>query len=327
MTKIDLKDRKILYELDLNCRQSNTQIGKKVGLKKDVVAYRIKRMQDEGILTNFWTAINTFKLGYHVFRIYINFQYINNEIKNKIIDHFVNYKNTWVAGSVSGIIDFAAVIWANDIYEFYSFWNKTLDLYEEYFARYAFSIYIESFDYKKDYLFPEKIDPSNRELYRTSCAGKPAKIDEMDYQLLNEIVMNARTPLIDLAKKLNCSSQTIQYRLKNLIKLHVIDGFRIHIDYSKLELQLYKIDIYLKDHKQRNAIIEYLKTKPYFIILNVAIGWSDIEPELVFNNVNELTEEMESINSKFPNVIKNYNYWLTAKIHKFRWLPEMEFKK
>ena len=31
MLKIDLKDRKILYELDLNCRQSNTQIGKNVG--------------------------------------------------------------------------------------------------------------------------------------------------------------------------------------------------------------------------------------------------------------------------------------------------------
>ena len=38
MVDIDLKDRKILYELDLDCRQSNTQIGKKVGLKKDVVS-------------------------------------------------------------------------------------------------------------------------------------------------------------------------------------------------------------------------------------------------------------------------------------------------
>ncbi len=44
MTKIDLKDRKILYELDLDCRQSNNQIGKKVGLRRDVVAYRIKKI-------------------------------------------------------------------------------------------------------------------------------------------------------------------------------------------------------------------------------------------------------------------------------------------
>jgi len=69
MVKIDLKDRKILYELDLNCRQSNTQIGKTVGLKKDVVSYRIKRLQEQGIIKNFWTEINTFKFGYFGLRL------------------------------------------------------------------------------------------------------------------------------------------------------------------------------------------------------------------------------------------------------------------
>jgi len=326
LPKIDLKDRKILYELDLNCRQSNTQIGKKVGLKKDVVAYRIKRMQDEGVIKNFWTAINTFKLGYHIFRLYIKFQYVNSDIKNKIINHFVKYKNIMAVVTLRGKIDFDAVIWVDDIYEFYRFWSNTLDQYEEYFENYFFSIYIESYNYKKDYLLPENKDISNRELYVTSSAGKPVKIDELDYKLLNEIVINARAPLIDLAKKLNCSSQTIQYRLKNLIKLHVIDAFRINIDYSKLGLQHCRVDIYLKDHKQKEAIIDYLKTKPYFIELNVAMGWCDIEPEFVFKNIDELNEEMDSINSKFPNAIKNYSYWLALQMHKYRWLPEMEFK-
>ena len=86
MTKIDLKDRKILYELDLNCRQSNAQIGKKVGLGRDVVAYRIRRMQEEGVIKAFWTAIDTFRLGYNVYRIYINFDYlITSDIKKEIL--------------------------------------------------------------------------------------------------------------------------------------------------------------------------------------------------------------------------------------------------
>ena len=53
MEKIDLKDRKILFELDLNSRQTLTQIGKKVGLPKTVVAYRIKRLQDKKIIRNY----------------------------------------------------------------------------------------------------------------------------------------------------------------------------------------------------------------------------------------------------------------------------------
>jgi len=37
IVKLDLKDRKILYQLDLNPRQSNAEIGKKVRLSKEVV--------------------------------------------------------------------------------------------------------------------------------------------------------------------------------------------------------------------------------------------------------------------------------------------------
>ena len=69
MHKVDLKDRKILYQLDLDCRQSNTQIGKKVGLKKDVVGYRIKKLQEEGVIRNYYAEIDTFRLGYNVFRV------------------------------------------------------------------------------------------------------------------------------------------------------------------------------------------------------------------------------------------------------------------
>ena len=74
--KLDLKDRKILYELDLNARQTLTQIGKKVGLKKDVVSYRMKKLQDEGIIKNYYTVIDAYKLGYTLYRYYINFQYV-----------------------------------------------------------------------------------------------------------------------------------------------------------------------------------------------------------------------------------------------------------
>ena len=49
MVKLDVKDRKILFQLTLNSRQSFNQIGKKVGLTKDVVAYRVKKLQENGI--------------------------------------------------------------------------------------------------------------------------------------------------------------------------------------------------------------------------------------------------------------------------------------
>jgi DNA-binding Lrp family transcriptional regulator len=100
--KLDLKDRRILYQLDIDSRQSLTQIGKKVGLKKDVVSYRIQRMQDEGVIKNFWTLIDAYKLGYIIFRFYLVFQYTNPEVKNKIIDYLAKDKHTCVINSIIG---------------------------------------------------------------------------------------------------------------------------------------------------------------------------------------------------------------------------------
>ena len=137
MEKVDLKDRRILYQLDLNSRQSSAQIGKKVGLSKKVVAYRIKRMQDKGIIKNFWTVIDSCKLGYDMYRYYLVFQNVNTAIKNEIIEYFVNYKNTCVIGSVKGTYDISLVLWIKNIPEFYKFWDKTNDKYGDYFKEKA----------------------------------------------------------------------------------------------------------------------------------------------------------------------------------------------
>ena len=80
MEKLDLKDRKILYHLDLDSRQSFAQLGKKVGLHKDVVGYRVKKLKENGIINKFTIYINFFKLGTTPIKFYLNFQYVNQEI-------------------------------------------------------------------------------------------------------------------------------------------------------------------------------------------------------------------------------------------------------
>lgn len=324
MTVLDIKDRKILYELDLNARQSLTQIGKKVGLKKDVVSYRIKKLQDEGIIKNFWTAINTFKLGYLVFRIYITFQYTNQNVMDSIIRKFVDYKNTWtVYSTYFSDFDIGIIVWVKNIFEFYQFWDKILDEYEDYFQKYIVSIYSQAICYKKSFLIANYNNKSDRKMYAATSGESFVNIDEIDYILLNEIAIEARIPIIDLAEKLDCSSSTVQYRIKSLIKKGVIQAFRVNIDLSKFNLQEFTIDIYLKQHKQKNSIIKYLEKKPYFIGLNLAVGWSDIEPELIVKNVDELNPILGEVNANFPDTIKKQNYWVIKQRFKERWLPEL----
>ena len=100
MEGIDLKDRKILYELDDNSRRSATKIGRKIGLHKNVANYRIKRLEELGIIKGYYTVINSYKIGYDMFRFYIVYRQVTPDIRYEIINHFINIQLTvikWLA--------------------------------------------------------------------------------------------------------------------------------------------------------------------------------------------------------------------------------------
>ena len=73
MDKLNLKDKKILYELEKNARVTISDIAKKVGLSKQLVSYKIKRLEEERIIEGYHAIIDTSKLGYTTYRVYFTF--------------------------------------------------------------------------------------------------------------------------------------------------------------------------------------------------------------------------------------------------------------
>lgn len=323
MLKIDLKDRRILYELDYNSRESLTQIGKKVGLKKDIVSYRIKRLQEEGVIKCFYTVIDAYKLGYTFFRYYINFQYVNQNIRNKIIEYFTNYKNISTVGESPGKYDLFVITWVKDVGEFYQFWSKALDKFGDYFESKQFSVYVNGVGFRQTYLLPDIYKIEDRVDHEHFGVGKTVDIDEIDYRLLNELALNAKTPLIELAEKFDCSSQTINYRIKRMQKEGLIQAFRVAINQSLLGFERFKCDIFLKNHSQRINIINYIKQNPHLLYISTSTGLCDLEFEFVVKNQKQLIDIIEEINLKFPDSIKNFNTYGNIKTFKETFLPKL----
>jgi Lrp/AsnC family leucine-responsive transcriptional regulator len=54
---------RILKELEDDARLSITEIGKRVGLSGPAISERIKKMEDEGIITGYTTTVNNDELG------------------------------------------------------------------------------------------------------------------------------------------------------------------------------------------------------------------------------------------------------------------------
>ena len=118
MFKLDMKDRRILYELDFEARQSLQQIGRKVGLPPDVVHYRIKRLEKEGIITEYSFMVDLGKLGRMDFRVYLKFQHYNDAAKKEIVEYLKGLdKVKWIA-DCHGAFDMVIGIETTSIYEF-----------------------------------------------------------------------------------------------------------------------------------------------------------------------------------------------------------------
>ncbi len=64
--KLDSLNRKILQYLQQNARQSNAEIGRKVGVSSPAISERIKKMEDAGIIVGHKTIVSPFEIGYQL---------------------------------------------------------------------------------------------------------------------------------------------------------------------------------------------------------------------------------------------------------------------
>lgn len=320
MEKIDKKDRKIIYHLDLNSRQSYQSIGKKIGLKPDLVAYRIKKLQEKNILKKFITNIDEYKLGFTRLRFYLNYQYPNPKIKRKIIDYFIKFKFCRVVSSIKGEYELILIMAVKSMPEFYKSWEIVLNEYREYFSNFEFSIYFQEDRYMYSFLLEQgKYDVNNRLKFSLFGSGEKVKVDNLDLEILRLIAINARLPSIEIASILNTSARTISKRIKNLIKIGIIKGFSIELDFTKFEYNQFKANLLLNKHKGLNKVINYIKRNPNLVAIYKTVGYVDIE--LVFNvrNINDFYNIMENLTEKFPDLIKSYTYMYDLDTHKWEY--------
>lgn len=69
----DKLSQRILAELCADARLSNAEIGRRVGLSSPAVAERIQKMEEQGIIRGFYTAVNYDKIGLSI-RAWVNFK-------------------------------------------------------------------------------------------------------------------------------------------------------------------------------------------------------------------------------------------------------------
>ncbi|MDG6218942.1 MAG: AsnC family transcriptional regulator [Candidatus Thermoplasmatota archaeon] len=321
--KLGLKDRKILHQLDLNSRESTSKIGRTIGLNKNTVNYRMSLFEKNKLIKNYYSVIDSFKLGYEVLRFYITFQYSTPTIEKEIIEYFKRCKFIWALYTINGWFDLDLIFWIRNRQDFYEFWKATLYRYGDYFQDQKLSFFIGFSSYRNSYLLDDNnVKPLETSFTYIGDQKIRSKLDAIDYDILRIIAPNARISISDIANKLDVTRSLIVSRFNKLTKLDIIKGYRINIDLGQLGYRYYKIDIFLRNYSKRNQIIAYAKQNLHLMGIVETVGFSHIEFEYHLKNEEELIRIVNDISDNFPNSIRSYKYLSVKHIHKLLYLPE-----
>lgn len=317
--QIDLKDRKILFELEQNSRQSLSQIAKKVGLKKETLFHRMKSLEKRGIIKNYLTEINVYKLGFQFYPILIKFQNTTPQIEERIFDYFEKSQFTAWLTKCEGFWDLNATLITKNNFELKIFLDEFLEKYSSYISDKHIFITTETHYFKRGFWLGKKTNQI------VSTGGEPAiELEKSDISLLRILSTNARRPLVEIGKNLNLTAKNVAYKINKLKKNKIIQGSRILVDFSKIGYKFYKVWFSLQNITKQNlnVLMNYFQDHSNIIWATKLIGYYDLSIELEVKDIDEFREIIKNIKQKFSKLIKKHESLLIFEETLMNYLPK-----
>lgn len=99
------------------------------------------------------------------------------------------------------------------------------------------------------------------------------QIDTVDRNILNILLQDARTPYLEIARKLIVSGGTIHQRIEKLKEAGIIEGSQINLNLKKLGYDVTVfIGVHLKSSKEITGVIKKLKAMPEVLEAHYTTG-------------------------------------------------------
>ena len=318
---LDLKDKKILFELDFNARMSYAQLGRKVGLSKQGAEYKVNKLISTGIIKGFYPVINVPKMGYLYCRLLLTLQNLTKEKRQEFLLYLKNHKKVFWLLEMHGQWDVLIVIWARSVTDFKAFNEEVIGKYGPHIKRKIETVATDVIHLQHRYLL-EKVQTEEIHIKETQ---ERVNVDALDKKILSHLSSDARMSLIDLAKRCHTSAKVIAYRIRRMEKVKIIEGYRPIIDHSRVGFTYYKLFITLNNISKEGLqkVKAYLKGSKHCVYLVEGIGLpADLDIELMVESNQQLFSLMEDLRFSFPSLIGEYQTVMFLDTLKVKYFPE-----
>jgi len=324
--KFDAKDRKILSELDKNCRENISEIAKRTGLSKQLTTYRINNLLKEQSISRFLTIFNFRKFGYDVYYVLVEFQNLTREKEEEILTYIG--KNPAIAWLVTtyGKWNLVFCVMSKSISDFNETLREISGKYNSYIKEHMFVVGIENIHSTKDYLLESTAeefitDPkiSSKDIFNA---------DEIDLKIMDRLYLNPRETITDIAKKTKLNPETVRKRIKRYLDEKVILRFTIEINPGVVnyEWHLLFLEFSQTNPTKENHLKEFLCRNKNVTYITTTVGKWNLLVDFHVSDYEHLYQTIYELKDKYGDMIKGHDNLRISKVHKCSFLPDKLFR-
>jgi len=317
--RLDEIDKKIICELDLNCRIPLSQLAKKLKTSRNVITYRIKNLEENGMISKYICAINLGVLGYKTYKIYFKIQNQSQDFEKKFIKSIADDKKSISFLKNEGAFDYSVSVAVKSIKELDEFLTelntKFKSMIKDYFV--SIVVYSKVFRFHKLLLNEKELTPK---IEKYSGEEKRIEIDDKDRKVINELSQNSNLSLVALAKRTGLSIDVIKYRLKYLNENKII-YYRAMLNFDKLGyyhyVMLLKLRMTTREDEER--LVEWCAEKNNVLYCMKRIGYFDFEVHTAIKDIGELNSFISGFKTEFGTIINSYETIINSEVLKLNY--------
>lgn len=313
---LDALDRKILFELDCNSRQSCSELARKVRQGRDRVEYRVERLVDLGYIRSFHAVVNIYKLGLTIYKTYFR---LRNDRKR--LQEFRAYLKAsplvYRVASNDGSWDLNVATVARSPREFAESHEAMVSKFEDLVLSYQMYTLIDVWRFRKGYFVGKGASG-------VLTGGEPERIalDRLEHEILKHVATNARIGFAELADRVKSTPGVVAHRLEQLEKKGVVAGYRIDVDHERLGMIHVKTQLTVMSAQPRVAkrFYEACQNEPHITYYIKQLGECPLEVEFEVESLSQFHDILDSLREQFDTYLQNFRTMIINE-ETFKWVP------
>lgn len=312
--ELDTKDRKILLELDNDATMSLKQIARKLRTTKEVVAYRIKQLEEKGVIANYITLSHFAKMGMTHYKLYIKYSHITAGKKKEVMKFILRQKDLGWLASCEGDFDLMIAVRFHSIFDFEKFKDEFFSRFDSVFQRNSFAILTEAETYPRQYLGEKNL---SRKVFVFCSPAHAEKLDKEDITIIKALSKNSRASSTEIANSTGLTDRIVRYRRQQLEKSGVIVGYKLALNYRKLNYLFFKCLVKLQNanEKRLHDLKLFARQHPNVVHCLKVVGEWDMELEIEAPSMEEFYNISNEIREKFSDIIQTFSSVLVSEEH------------